>query len=101
VSSLYSLVRRMREEAVSRNRSYDELSAPLARRARRIDKWLRGLERDLRAGARVVVHRAGDGFRVSLAFPSVRLVRESYLTAEEHALLCADPALEPVLAPTL
>jgi hypothetical protein len=45
------------------------------------------------------VERRGDGYLLRLAFPAVRLQREAHLTAEEHALLCRDPALEAMLAP--
>jgi hypothetical protein len=90
----------MRAGGLSRNRAYDELSSPLARRARRVEKWLRGLERDLRAGARVAVERREGGFRVSVDFPSVRVRREVFLRDEEHALLCGDPQLAEVLSPT-
>ena len=99
MSELYQLVLRMRESTLSRNRDFDTLSQPLARQARRIDKRLRGLERELRSSTHVEVRREPSGWRVNVLFPSVRMRREAYLTDEEHALLCRDPVLEAVLLP--
>lgn len=100
MTELYRLVLRMREDlSCSRNRSFDELSQPLARRARRIERRLRGIEKELRAGALVEIERRGDGYLLRLGFPAVRMHREAHLTAEEHALLCRDPVLEAMLVP--
>jgi hypothetical protein len=99
MSEVYQLVLRMREdEGFSRNRHFMDHEHPLARRARRIAKRLRGIERELRSGAQVRVQRAENGYQLLIAFPAVRMRREAWLTVEEHALLCRDPALRAVLA---
>lgn len=98
---VYRLVRQLRDADAplpSRNRAYDAMSRPAARRAWRIHQRLRGIERELREGAEVSVIAHVGGYRVRLSFPTVRVWREAYLTREEHALLCADPALAPLLA---
>lgn len=92
------MIRRMREDdTFSRNRCFETLSSPLGRHARRIDKRLRSIERDLRACARVGLERQGAGWRLHLDFPAVRVRREAWLTNEEHALLCSDPQLAAML----
>ena len=99
MSELYLMVLRLREDDdFSRNRHFDELSQPLARRARRIDKRLRGIEREVRAGAVVALAPLPQGYRLELSFPAVRTRREAYLTVEEHALLCRDPGIAAMLA---
>jgi hypothetical protein len=99
VSELYQLVARLRERPrPSRNRHFEELSRPEARRARKLVRRLDHLERELKSGARVEVSRCERGVRVRLDFPEVRLSRAAYLTNEEHALLSADPTLARLLA---
>src|SRR5947207_11260301 len=94
MSDLERLVRRLREEpGLSRNRHFDELSSPLARRARRVLRRLQGLSRELSAGASVTVRAETGGYRVIIDFPRVRARREAFLTVEEHALLFDDDLL--------
>src|SRR5579883_1510617 len=88
--------RRLREEpARSRNRNFDEMSHPTARRAMRLLRRLDGLERELRAGGMVAIEPLGDdrGYRLTIDFPEVRARRVTFLTVEEDALLVRDEAL--------
>lgn len=97
MSELYHLVKRLREEGLSRNRDFDALSQPIARRARRIDRWLRGLERDLRRSASVTVTPVDCGAHIVLAMPALSSRREVVITREELALLARDPVLAALL----
>src|SRR5262245_45249699 len=82
------LVRRLREEpGLSRNRHFDEMSKPEARRAQRVARWLAGLERDIEAGASVELRPHADGWLVRIVFPAVRAMRETWLSVEEYELL--------------
>ncbi len=102
MNDLYSLVRTLRERRPSRNRAFDELSAPDALRARKVVRRLDALERDLRSvatsGARIRTRKHPRGVVVTLDFPDVRLRRDAYLTPEEHALLSDDPEIALLLA---
>jgi hypothetical protein len=99
MSEVYALVRQLRgQPRPSRNRHFEELSQPLAMRARKLVRRLDTLERELKSSARVSVRRCSGGVAVKLEHPAVRLERTAYLTIEEHALLSADPALAAVLA---
>ncbi len=98
-------VLRLREQpGFSRNRHFEAFSSPEGRRALRIHRHLRSLERALADGATGTVDRDGDGdrrFRLTLQGP--RLRRIAFLTAAELRILSrsplAGPALEPLLAP--
>lgn len=89
-------VRRLREDpGFSRNRFYLALSSPEGRRALRIHRHLRSLERDLRAGHAVTVAREAE--RVRLTLRGRRTERIAWLTRTEFRLLCADPAVAAAL----
>jgi hypothetical protein len=89
-------VRRLREDAgFSRNRWYLALSSPEGRRAMRIHRHLRSLERDLKAGlAATVVHEPG---RVRLTLRGRATARTAWLTRAEYRLLRSDPAVRAAL----
>ena len=89
-------VQRLREDpGFSRNRYYLALSSPEGRRALRIHRHLRSLERDLAAGAAATVAPERDGVRLDLV--GRRLRRSAWLTRAEFRLLCADPATRAAL----
>jgi hypothetical protein len=88
----------MRRERLSRNRHFDELSHPTARRAHKILRRLDALARELRTVAAVTARRHQGGVVVTMAWPDIRLERVAYLTSEEHTLLLDDPALAMKLA---
>ncbi len=95
------MVRRLRERPrPSRNRQFEELSQPVALRARKLVKRLDAIERDLRAGAQVSARRQDGGVVVTVDFPDLRAKRTAHLTGEEHALLSADPHIAALLAVT-
>ena len=96
--AVYAFVRRMRRERLSRNRHFDELSHPTARRARKILRRLEALAGELRTVADVKARPYEGGVVVAMAWPDIRLERVAYLTDEEHALLLDDPALAGKLA---
>jgi hypothetical protein len=99
VSDVYAIVRSIRENRFPRNRHFEAHATPLSREARRVHRFLRGVERDLLAASSVQIERDGDGFRVSMRFPAVRAVREVVLTAGEHELLVEDARLAARLSP--
>lgn len=89
-------VRRMREDrGFSRNRHYVALSSPEGRRAVRIARHLRSIERDLEAGwpARV---ESRDG-RVLVTVVYRRGNRSAWLSEGEYRMLLANPAVRAAL----
>jgi hypothetical protein len=99
VSDVYALVRSIRQNRLPRNRNFEVHASALGARARRLHRFLRGVERDLRAASAVEVRQNVAGVTVVMAFPTVRLSRKVVLTVEEHALLVEDPRLAALLAP--
>ena len=98
MSELYRLVRELRTwPKRSRNRHFDELSQPIAQRARKVARRLDGLARELRSCGQIEVRRHDTGVLVTLDHPALKLHRKAFLTDEEHALLSDDPALAAVL----
>ena len=88
VTELERFARRLRDEpGLSRNRRYDELSQPHTRDLRRRLRRLEGIVQELRTAQGVSLHADGEGYRLVLHFPSVRLRRETHLSSDEHALL--------------
>ncbi len=89
-------VQRLREDpGFSRNRHTLALSSPEGRRALRIHRHLRSLERDLAAGVAASVTREAD--RVRLTFRTGRASRTAWLTRAEFRLLCDSPAVRAAL----
>jgi len=89
-------VRRLREDpGFSRNRFFAALSSPEGRRAMRIHRHLRSLERDLAAGHQAIVAREPQRIRLTLLGRRSR--RTAWLTRTEWRLLCAEPAVRAAL----
>ena len=104
VSDVYALVRSIREKRWARNRNFDEHATPTGAQARRVHRFLAGIERDVLEAEDVEVERAhgadGSGvWRVTMRFPSVRLHRVVSLTDGEHAILVEDARLAERLKP--
>lgn len=90
------VVLRLREDAgFSRNRHYLALSSPEGRRALRIHRHLRSLERDLASGAAASVAREAE--RVRLTLRGRRGLRTAWLSRAEFRLLCGSPAVQAAL----
>src|SRR5512138_3213582 len=89
-------VERLREDpGFSRNRYYLALSSPEGRRALRIHRHLRSLERDLAAGSAATVAREAE--RIRLTLRGKRGSRTAWLTRSEFRLLCGNPAVRAAL----
>lgn len=89
-------VQRLREDAAfSRNRYYLALSSPEGKRALRIHRHLRSLERDLSAGCAATVAREAE--RVRLTLRGKRGSRVAWLTRAEFRLLCGSPVVREAL----
>ena len=89
-------LRRLREDpGFSRNRFFAALSSPEGRRAMRIHRHLRSLERDLAAGQTATVEAGPD--RVRLTLRGRRTERIAFLTRAEWRLLCDVPAVRAAL----
>jgi hypothetical protein len=97
------VVRRLREEpGFSRNRHFAAFSSPEGRRALRIHRHLRSIERDLARGSIATVERdAGDGDRVRITLRSRRGLRVAWLTRAELRLLAGSPAARLALGDAL
>jgi len=87
-------VLRLREQpGFSRNRHFQAFSSPEGKRALRIHRHLRSLEKALLDGAGVRVEREGE--RVRLTLTGARFRRVAFLSPFELRLLCRNPeALE-------
>jgi len=89
-------VLRLREQpGFSRNRHFEAFSSPEGRRALRIHRHLRSLERSLAEGGPVALER--DGRRFRLTFAGRRLRRVAWLTPAELRLLCREPRVREAL----
>jgi hypothetical protein len=91
-------VARLREDpGFSRNRYYLALSSPEGKRALRIHRHLRSIERDLATGAAASVHRESE--RVRLDLRGKRGSRTAWLTRAEFRILCGSAAVRAALGP--
>lgn len=89
-------VLRLREEpGFSRNRHYLALSSPEGKRALRIHRHLRSLERDLAQGCAATV--APESERVRIVLRGKRSHRTAWLTRAEFRLLCTSPIVRAAL----
>ncbi len=90
------VVLRLRERSgFSRNRHFATLSSPEGRRALRIHRHLRSLERDLSDATEVAVEREPERVRIVLRRRGAR--RVAFLTPGEFRLLCASPLARAAL----
>jgi hypothetical protein len=92
-----ALLRLREDPGFSRNRHFLALSSPEGRRALRVHRHLRSLERDLAAGWVATVARERE--RVRLTLRGARGARTAYLTRTEFRLLCGSPAVRAALGP--
>jgi len=91
-------VARLRSDpAFSRNRHHAALSSPEGRRAMRIHRHLRSLERDIAAGHAATVEHGPD--RIRLELRGRRATRTAFLTRAEFRLLCTSPLVRAALEP--
>ena len=91
------VVRRLREEpGFSRNRHFLAFSSPEGKRALRIHRHLRSIERDLSLGSNATVERSAS--RVRLTLRSRSTLRTAWLTEDEFRILCTSPVARAVLA---
>jgi len=101
--SVYAILEALRRGRLSRNRNFAAFSDPAAKKAQRVHRRLRALERELAApGIAVRVERtnvATDTFAITLERPAVRLRRIAYVEGVELAFLCEDPRLRERLQP--
>ena len=98
MNDVYALVRSLRAKAFPRNRHFEAHATPTGAEARRVHRFLRALERDLRAADHVAVRRREGAYVIRMSFPAVRAAREVTLKPEEHALLTEDAQLAQRLA---
>lgn len=96
-SFLLRAVERLRlDRAFSRNRHYLALSSPEGRRAMRIHRHLRSLERDLaQDGVAATVTREAE--RIRLTLRGRRLSRTAWLSRAEFRILCGNPVVAAAL----
>jgi hypothetical protein len=88
---IYRIVRALRRKELSRNRHFELHASEAGRVARRVHRFLRGVERDLRRASEVRVARRPDGgVRLELQHAALRARRTIDLDARAHALLLED-----------
>jgi hypothetical protein len=97
VHDVYALVREIREQRFPRNRNFDVYETAFGAKARRVHRFLRGIEKDLLNADEVEVEHLDGQWRVTMRFPAVRLRRLVCLTDDERAILVEDPRLSPLL----
>jgi hypothetical protein len=96
---IYRLVRDLRAARLPRNRHFEVHATDEARAARRIHRFLRAVERDLRRSSEVRVSRRPDGsVRLELGIPALQARRTIELSANAHAVLLEDTETASVLA---
>ncbi len=99
VEEIYRLVRDLRAARLPRNRHFDLHASDEGRAARRIHRFLRDVERDLRRSTEVRVARRPDGsVRLELGMPSLQARRTVELDANAHAVLLEDTETASALA---
>ena len=99
MEEIYRLVRVLRESRLSRNRNFDAHATQAARAARRIHRFLRGVERDLRRSQGVVsASRDDGGVRLEFAVPELRFRRTVEIDPSAHAVLLEDAETASLLA---
>jgi hypothetical protein len=99
-SFIERVVRRLREEpGFSRNRHFLAFSSVEGRRALRIHRHLRSIERDLAEGAQATLVRQADRARIDLR--SRRGTRTAFLTRDELRLLSGSPLVRAALGEAL
>jgi hypothetical protein len=99
VNDVYALVRSLRSASWPRNRHFEAHATEIGVEARRLHRFLRGLERDIATADRIIVTPHADRFVVRLEFDTLKLERVVTLTPEEHAILSEIPALVARLTP--
>ena len=90
-----AVLRLRSDPGFSRNRHTVALSSPEGRRALRIHRHLRSIERDLAAGVAASVVRDAERYRLTLR--TARTSRTAWLTRAELRLLCESPAVRAAL----
>jgi hypothetical protein len=95
---IYRIVRALRRKELPRNRHFELHATREVAAARRVHRFLRGVEHDLRRATEVRVARRPDGtIRLELAHASLRACRTVDLDARAHALLLEDAELAAAL----
>lgn len=90
------VVRRLRKErGFSRNRHFFAFSSPEGKRALRIHRHLRSIERDLSDGSRASVEHEAARVRLTLSSKAGR--RTAWLTHDEFRILCMSPMVRAAL----
>jgi hypothetical protein len=93
VNDVYDLVRSLRQERWPRNRHFEAHATKAGAMARRLHRFLRAVERDVRVADSVRVVANDEGVTLEMAFLAVRLARAVQLTKDELALLLEDPEI--------
>ncbi len=90
------VVRRLRSEpSFSRNRHFAAFSSPEGRRALRIHRHLRSIERDLSAGSTATLEDGRGTVQITLR--SKRGKRTAFLTPSEFRILLTNPLVRSAL----
>lgn len=98
MNDLYAMVRSIRERRWSRNRNFDAHATAEGAQARRLHRFLAGVEHDVLGASEVKVTQRGDRYLVAMSFDKVRSRRVVVLDAEEYALLVENPRIAALMA---
>ncbi len=91
-----AVLRLRQEPGFSRNRHFATFSSPEGRKAMRIHRHLRSIERDLSVGWAATVEEEGPE-RIRLVLRHRKGRRLAYLSASEFRLLCTSPIVRAAL----
>jgi len=94
MSNVYAVLKSLRANELPRNRHFEFHRTPEAAAARRLHRFLRGLERDVLRASHVELMPAeqpGAQRLLSMEFAAVRSTRRVWLNDEEYALLVENP----------
>jgi hypothetical protein len=101
---VYALVRTFRTNAasgtLSRNRNFEAHATAEARAARRILRFVRGIETDVLRAEQIVVRPTRDGVALELSMPALKLRRTVELDSGTLAILVENEACAARLSGT-
>ncbi len=94
-----AVLRLRQDPGFSRNRHYATFSSPEGKKALRIHRHLRSIERDLSRASTATVERAASRIRLTLRWRSS--FRTAVLTDDEFRILCSSPVVRAALGDAL
>jgi hypothetical protein len=100
VSDVYALVRSLRRNELPRNQNFELHATAIAAAARRLARFLRGIERDVRAATDIQLLEVDETqWQIRMQFSRIALERVVCVNAVELGLLCENAEIAARLRP--